>query len=113
MQQPNKVLKYILDIESIITELELIIDHHQGEFTNFQSSFISVRAVERDLIIIGEAVTKLISLDTTIEISGVKHIIGLRNLIVHSYDSVDPAVLWKILQKDLPILKADLSEWRK
>ena len=65
------------------TELELIIDHHQDEFTDFQSSFISVRAVERDVIIIGEAVTKLISLDTTIEISRARHIIRLRNLIVH------------------------------
>jgi len=60
------------------------------------------------LEIVGEAVRKIILLDTTIKISSSKHIIGLRNMIVHAYDSIDPTTLWKILMKDLPILKEDI-----
>jgi uncharacterized protein with HEPN domain len=30
-------------------------------------------------------------------------------MIVHAYDAIDPAVLWKILIKDIPILKAEIA----
>lgn len=109
MQQPNQILKYLLDIESIIRELEIIIQHHQSDYVDFSENFISVRAVERNLTIIGEAVTKLVLIDTTIEISSASHIIGLRNLIVHAYDTIDPATLWRILIKDIPLLKTEIN----
>lgn len=113
MQQPNKVLKYLLDIESIIQELEDILSHHNSNYENFSSDFISVRAVERDLMIIGEAVGKILKINPTINISASKHIIGLRNIIVHAYDAIDPTVLWRILIKDLPKLKAEVEALKK
>lgn len=108
MQQRNEILKYVLDIESIIVELEKIIEHHKTNFQEFQANFISIRAVERDLIIIGEAIVKLMKFEKEIKISSAKHIIGLRNLIVHAYDSIEPAALWRILIVDLPILKHEI-----
>jgi uncharacterized protein with HEPN domain len=113
MQQHNLLLKYILDIESIIQELEAILNHHNSDYQDFSSNFISVRAVERDLMIIGEAISKILKIDPEIKISGAKHIIGLRNLIVHSYDSIDPTVLWRILIKDLIELKVEINELKK
>lgn len=113
MQQRNKLLKYILDIEAIIQELEDILNHHNNDYKDFQTSFISVRAVERDLTIIGEAIGKIMQLDSNINISGTKHIIGLRNLIVHAYDSIDPSVIWRILIKDIPLLKKEIKELKK
>lgn len=113
MQQHNKILKYILDIESIIQELEFILDLHNNDYNKFCENFISVRAVERDLMIIGEAISKIVQLDSNINISSAKQIIGLRNLIVHAYDAIDPSVIWKILKKDIPILKNDVSELKK
>jgi len=59
MQQRSEILKYLLDIESIIEELEKILNHHNSDFIDFSLHFISIRAVERDLMIIGEAVSKL------------------------------------------------------
>jgi len=38
----NEELKYILDIESIIEELEGIKDFHQGNYTNFEKNYISL-----------------------------------------------------------------------
>lgn len=108
MLRRNELLKYLLDIESIITELEKIIAHHNSDYTSFESSFISIRAVERDLIIIGEAIGKILKIKNEITITSAKHIIGLRNLIVHSYDSIEPAALWRILIIDLPILKNEI-----
>ena len=109
MQQRNKILKFILDIEAVIDELEQIISHHNTNYQEFSENFISVRAVERDLMIIGEAVGNKLKIDSTITITGAKHIIGLRNMIVHAYDAIDPAALWKILIKDLPILKVEMN----
>jgi uncharacterized protein with HEPN domain len=54
----HKVLKYILDIESIITEIETIKNRLNNDFNQFSKDVIMQRAVERDLEIIGEAVRK-------------------------------------------------------
>lgn len=76
----------------------------------FMRVIISIRAVERDLMIIGEAVNKIIQLEPNIDISGAKHIVGLRNMIVHAYDSIDPSVIWRILVKDIPVLKKEIEK---
>lgn len=36
-------------------------------------------------------------------------IIGLRNRLIHGYDSVDRDILWRIIQDDLPILVQQLQ----
>lgn len=113
MQQHKKILKYLLDIDSIIEELDEILNHHQRDFNDFQKSFISIRAVERDLMIIGEAINKIVQIDPEIKISGARQIIGLRNLIVHAYDSIEPSVLWRILIKDILILKKEIEELKQ
>lgn len=110
---PKSVLKYLLDIEAIISELESIIELHEMDYTKFSESFISVRAVERDLMIIGEAINKISKQEPNIKISSTKHIIGLRNMIVHAYDSIDPTTLWKILMKDIPVLKSEIQNLKK
>jgi uncharacterized protein with HEPN domain len=79
-----KALKYILDIESILKEIDEIKLRIGNNFNTYQKDFIIKRAVERDLEIIGEAVKKLIEQNSTIELSSVKKIIGLRNMISHA-----------------------------
>ncbi len=91
----TKILKYILDIERIIEEIDSIKE-----------------AAERCFEIIGEAVNNLSKLDpeTTKLISGIRNIVGLRNLIIHSYDSIDDELLLGIIQKDIPILKEEIRK---
>ncbi len=107
--QPNELLKYLLDIESVITELDKIIEIHSRDYKQFSENFMAVRATERDLMIIGEAVGKILKINPEVEISSAKHIVGLRNMIVHAYDSIDPTTLWRILIKDIPVLKEDIQ----
>ena len=61
-------------------------------------------------MIIGEAINKISQINPEVRISGTKQIIGLRNLIVHAYDSIEPLVLWRILVKDIPTLKKEIEE---
>jgi uncharacterized protein with HEPN domain len=103
-----KLLKYILDIESIISEIEIIKSKLDNNYLNFKHDFISRRAVERDLEIIGEAVKKIVEINSEIKISSSNKIIELRNIISHAYDSVEPELIWGIIQKDIPILKNEI-----
>ncbi len=103
-----KLLKYILDIESDIEEIESIKRKTQNELNNFSDDIILQRAVERDLEIIGEAIRKMNEINPNIQITASKNIIGLRNIISHAYDSVEPEMLWGIIQKNIPVLADEI-----
>lgn len=105
-----KLLKYILDIESVIEEIETIKQKSQNNFNIFYDDIILQRAVERDLEIIGEAIKKMIEIDPNIQITSSKNIIGLRNIISHAYDTVEPEMLWGIIQKNIPVLADEIRK---
>jgi uncharacterized protein with HEPN domain len=103
-----KILKFLLDIQSIIQEIELVKTKTNNNFTSFQSDIILQRAVERDLEIIGEAIRKIMEIDPEIKITSAKNIIGLRNIISHAYDSVEPEMIWGIIQNNIPVLSNEI-----
>lgn len=105
-----KALKYLLDLESLIRELETFKDLVGNDFFRFQNQPVVKRAVERDLEIIGEAVRALLALDPGVSISSSRKIIGLRNLLAHAYDGVEDELIWAILQKDIPQLKREVAQ---
>ena len=105
-----KLLKYILDIESIIEEIGLIKEKTQNDFSKFSDDIILQRAVERDLEIIGEAIRKIITIKPNVQITASKNIIGLRNIISHAYSSVEPELLWGIIQKNIPVLAEEIRK---
>ena len=80
-----------------------------NNFNSFQSDILLQRAVERDLEIIGEAIRKIIELDPSISITSSKNIIGLRNIISHAYDSVEPEMIWGIIQNNIPVLTEEIN----
>ena len=108
-----KVLKYLLDIQSVINEIEGVKAKTENNFNLFHSDIILRRAIERDLEIIGEAVKKVLEIEPSISISSVKKIIGLRNIISHAYDSIDPELIWGIIQKDIPLLEKEVKSLRQ
>lgn len=107
-----KALKYILDIESILEEIESIKIRVENSFISYKEDFVIKRAVERDLEIIGEAVKKLLEEEPTIKLTSAKKIIGLRNRISHAYDSIEDELIWGIIQKDIPLLKKEIQKIR-
>lgn len=68
------------------------------------------RAVEREIEIIGEAMSKVLKINPTITISYSRIIVDLRNKVIHSYDAVDDILIWKIIMKDLPILMEEVKK---
>lgn len=67
--------------------------------------------VERNFITIGEAMNRLNRLqpDVAQQITGYQPIIAFRNVIVHGYDVLDNATIWRAIESSLPILRAEVA----
>jgi len=104
-----RALKYVLDIESLVQEIESFKQLVGNDFFKYQKELVVKRAVERDLEIIGEAVKELVRLEPNLKISSSRKIISFRNLLAHSYDSVEDELVWGILQKDIPTLRLEIE----
>lgn len=68
------------------------------------------RAVERDITIIGEAMNRLLKLAPDIEITAARKIVDTRNYVIHSYDNVTDDIMWGIVVRHLPLLKAEVEK---
>lgn len=68
------------------------------------------RAIERDLEIIGEAMNRILREDPDLQIENAKRIVGLRNQIIHGYDSVSDENIWGIVINHLPKLKTKVEK---
>lgn len=67
-------------------------------------------AVERQIEIIGEALQRATQLDETVneKIPELRRIVGMRNRIIHGYDSVDDELLWSVVETNVPALASSL-----
>ncbi len=45
--QHKKLTKYILDIESVISKLEMLQSHADNQYANFEADMLARRAAER------------------------------------------------------------------
>ena len=69
-------------------------------------------AVERQFEIVGEALGKAVLLDSTLEaqVPEIRRIVGLRNRLIHGYDSVDDQLVWDLVRHKLPPLSVLLTQ---
>lgn len=99
-------------LSDILNSIESIYEYLGDErnFYQYKSNKLFRRGVERELEIIGEAVNRLLKLDTNIDISYAKRIVSLRNWVIHTYDNVDNVIIWGIINKDLPLLEKQVRK---
>ena len=100
-------LKYLWDIDESIRHIEIFTGELTG-FSDYENDLLVKRAVERELEIIGEAMSNLLMLQTDIKITNGRRIVDLRNRIIHGYASVDDGVIWGVLKRHLPLLKIEV-----
>jgi len=67
------------------------------------------RAVERNIVIIGEATNRILNKDSSLQLSNSRKIIAARNRIIHGYDTVSDEVIWGIVINHLPTLKQEVE----
>jgi len=107
----ERILKWLYDIKIAIAEIDSFFDTNERSFVNYQQNTLLKRAVERELEIIGEAVNRIISRDSSFEkkIQDAKNIISLRNHVIHAYDNISDENIWAILINHLPKLKSEIE----
>jgi uncharacterized protein with HEPN domain len=103
-----EVQKWLVDI---LDSIRAIDTHLGGQriFAEYTANRTVKRAVERELEIIGEAVSRIVKLEPDIKISYSRLVIDLRNRIIHAYDNVNDTIIWKIVMIDIPVLEAEVK----
>ena len=100
---------YLLDIfESARLSVSYVVGKTKEEFL---VDTLLQDAVLRRLAVIGEAARRT-SAATQARLPDLpwKQMIGMRNIVIHQYESVDWGIVWDTLQTDLPILIATLEQ---
>ena len=109
----NDIKTWLFDILSSINEIESYYVETPKIFEVFQNDLRTKRAVERNIEIIGEAMSRILKVESKIEISNSRKIVDVRNRIIHGYDSVSDDVIWGIVIRNLPILQKEVEELLK
>ncbi len=103
----NDIKAWLYDILNAINEIDSFFIDTPKDFLTYQKDLRTKRAVERNIEIIGEAMTRILKKDDSIEISNSRKIVDVRNRIIHGYDSVSDDIIWSILIKHLPTLQTE------
>jgi uncharacterized protein with HEPN domain len=104
-----EIKTWLYDILNAINEIESFLSDRPHDFTVYQNDIRTKRAIERNVEIIGEAINRILSKDSSIEFSNARKIVDTRNRIIHGYDTVSDDIIWSIVIKHIPILKVEIQ----
>ena len=106
----NDIKTWLFNILNSINEIESYYVETPKIFEIYQNDLRTKRAVERNIEIIGEAMNRILKVETAIRISNSRKIVDVRNRIIHGYDSVSDDVIWGIVIRNLPVLQKEVEE---
>ncbi len=104
----SEIKTWLADIDQAIIEISLFTPS-PIDFFEFKKDLKGQRAVERNIEIIGEAISRILLLDPNINITNARKIIDTRNRIIHGYDTVSEKIIWSIITRDLPKLEKEVK----
>lgn len=105
----DTIKTWLYDILSSINEIESYFIETPKMFEIYQNDLKTKRAIERNIEIIGETMSRIRKENSQIEISNSKKMVDVRNRIIHGYDSVSDDVIWGIVIKNLPVLQKEVE----
>lgn len=82
------------------------------ELEDYETNRLVRSSVEREFIIIGEAMAALsrVAPSTFDSITHARRIVDFRNQLTHEYPTVDNALVWAIIEHDVPLLRKESME---
>jgi uncharacterized protein with HEPN domain len=108
---PREILKLLWDMK---LAGESVAEFLQGKsLTDYQQDKMLRSAVERQLFIIGEALSQIARWDNAFAdgFSERRQIIGFRNMLAHGYSDLVDERVYTIANVDLPLLMAEVNEF--
>jgi uncharacterized protein with HEPN domain len=106
-----EIKTWLYDILKAINEIDIFFLNQPKDFNVYQKDIKTKRAVERNVEIIGEAMSRILKKDKLIIISNSRKLVDLRNRVIHGYDTVSDETIWGVVFKHLPVLKIEVNEY--
>ncbi|MFA5905528.1 MAG: HepT-like ribonuclease domain-containing protein [Desulfobacula sp.] len=103
----REIKKYFFDIKTSIDSINEYIGENR-DFFEYRKNKLLRRGVEREIEIIGEAMSQILKIDPEIKIQNARLIVDARNWVIHGYDKVDDVIIWGIVSKNLPDLRKEI-----
>ncbi len=104
----KEVRIWLEDIKQSIDEIESFLPEKRN-FFEFRNDLKTRKAIERNIEIIGEAVSRILKVNPELRITNARKIVDTRNRIIHGYDSVSEDIIWAIVSNDLKKLREEVS----
>ncbi len=105
----NEIKTWLSDIQDAITEINEFLPDKK-DFFQFQKDIKTKRAIERNIEIIGEAVSRILKQNPKFNFTNARKIIDTRNRIIYGFDTVSEDIIWAIVVRDLPNLEKEISD---
>jgi uncharacterized protein with HEPN domain len=108
----ERIIKWLFDVKFAIKEIDTFFITNEKDYFKYQKNIMLKRAVERNLEIIGEAISRILKLEPTfaLKITNSKAIVSLRNQVIHAYDNISDESICSVLINHLPKLKIEIDE---
>ncbi|MBW8283094.1 MAG: DUF86 domain-containing protein [Rhizobium sp.] len=114
MTPEQRLLDNLLDMREAASEAIGFISGSTLE--TFERDILTQRAVAMTFVLIAAAASRILdrSPDVASEQPGIawSKIKGLRNVVVHEYETLDWRLVWDTVQNDLPVLIAQIDQLR-
>lgn len=108
----DEIKAWLADITRAIDEINSFLPENK-DFVEFRKDLKTQRAIERNIEIIGEAVSRVLKLSPDFKINNARKIVDTRNRIIHGYDSVSTEIIWGMVIRDLPNLEIEVKKLLK
>ena len=104
---PRSALAYLADVAGACDAIARFLAG--VDYDAYREAELTRSGVERQLILIGEAVNALLRLEPSLSarISHARRIVDFRNQLAHDYTAVNHAVVWSIATGEVPVLRAE------
>jgi uncharacterized protein with HEPN domain len=105
----HEFLDFIEDILDAMDKAEVLVEGFT--YREFEEDFRTNFAVIRALEIIGEA-TKRLPMSVREQYPGIPWtgMAGMRDRIIHGYDTVDLQIVWDVVKQDIPEIKPQIQQ---
>lgn len=105
---PRNREAYLQDIIDACDSIDLALSRVDTE--GYLADRVIRSAVEREFIIIGEAIASLTRIDPDLaaRITHARLIVGFRNRLVHAYAAIDDEAVLRIAERDVPVLRDEV-----
>jgi uncharacterized protein with HEPN domain len=107
---PRDERAYLADIVESCDAIEFAV---RGlDLAAYHSNRLVRSSVEREFIIIGEAMAALsrAAPESFASVTHARRIVDFRNQLTHEYPTVDDALVWAIVENDVPVLRRECAE---